>query len=55
MYNATLYFHKQLDEAFIEAMDTDDTPKFAELVQKIQYLKLAIYALERLEEQDANK
>jgi hypothetical protein len=55
MYNATLYFKKQLDEALIEAMRTEDAHKFAELTKRVIYLKWAIYALERLEEQDANK
>ena len=54
MFNATLYFHRQLDDALIEAMSTDDKVKFAELIQKISYFKLAIFALERLE-QDVNK
>lgn len=55
MYNATLYFKQQLDIAVTESMVTDDPAKIAEAICKIKYLKLAIFALERLEEQDANK
>ena len=55
MYNATLYFKKALDCAVLEAAETDDPTDFAEIMKIIGHIKLAIYALERLEEQDANK
>ena len=55
MYNATVYFKKTLDQAIIEAASTEDPTDFAEIMKIIGYIKLAIYALERLEEQDANK
>ena len=55
MYNATLYFRRSLDQAVIRAENTGDPAEFAHLIGIIKHLKLAIYALERLEEQDANK
>ena len=55
MYNATVYFKKALDQAVIEAANADDPADFAHIIGIIKHIKLAIYALERLEEQDANK
>jgi hypothetical protein len=55
MYNATLYFKQQLDLALAEALIEENPFKAADAIHKITYLKLAIFALERLEEQDANK
>lgn len=55
MYNATLYFKQALDQAVIEAAEADDPADFAHIMEIVRYIKLAIYALERLEEQDANK
>lgn len=55
MYNATAYFKNLLDRAIEEAVNTEDSEAFVEWLNDIRYLKLAIYALERLEEQDANK
>ena len=55
MYNATVYFRKALDQAVIEAANADDPADFAQIIEITRHLKLAIYALERLEEQDANK
>ena len=55
MYNATLYFRRALDQAVVEAANADDPADFAQIIEIMQHIKLAIYALERLEEQDANK
>lgn len=55
MYNATLYFKRQLDKALDRAAITESQEEFVELVYEIRYLRTAIYALERLEEQDADK
>lgn len=55
MYNATIYFKQQLDRALAEALIEENPSKLADAIHKIIYFKLAIYALERLEEQDANK
>ena len=55
MYNATRYFRRVLNQAVVKAANTDDPADFAQIIEIMQHLKLAIYALERLEEQDANK